>query len=60
MKIVWRKDEISSCVGGTEDGVEDLESMMGVGRGATAVGISRSRLNKGVEGVVGWEGFGLL
>ena len=39
MKMVWRKEETSSCVGGTEEGVEDLASIMGVGRGETAVGI---------------------
>ena len=37
--MVWRKEDISSCVGGTDEGVEDLASMMGVGRAGTAVGI---------------------
>ena len=51
MKMVLRKEETSSCVGGTEEGVEDLASMMGVGRGRTAVGILRSfvRLEAGVR-----------
>ena len=39
VKMVLRKEEISSWVGGTEEGAEDLTSMMGVGSAGTAVGI---------------------